>query len=152
MAGNLITANPFGQWIKQEFIARKAQPATNDFERGHLEAMLTLYQIIGAAAFDSETRQLVAKLPKVKDSGKQIQMQEWFKAELSAANNRSNLSEFEMGYLHTILGAYFATEPAQPDPKLQSQFEKLAANPAMIDMAERFDMETRTLNSVPPRN
>jgi hypothetical protein len=144
-----ITDNPFGQWIKQEFVARQARPAANDFEKGHLEAMLTLYHLIGEAAFDDETHQLVAGLETKPPDLPSIKVPDWFKAELTQANQRTSLSEYEMGYLHTILGTYFATEPAQPDPELLALFEKFTSEPAMVELAERFDMETRTLHPTP---
>ena len=50
-----------------------------------------------------------------------------------------------MGYLQAILGAYFATEPARPGPDLKGLFEKVSSDPEMVRLAERFDMETRTL-------
>ena len=145
MADEKITATPFGQWIRQEFVARQAHPASNDFEKGHLDAMLTLYHLVGEAAFDAETRQLVAGLETKKPALTHQTVPEWFKAELTQASRKSNLSEYEMGYLQTILGAYFATEPAQPDPELEALFDKVSNDPAMVALAERFDMETRTL-------
>lgn len=140
-----ITDTPFGQWIKLEFVARQTQPAANDFEKGHLAAMLMLYHMIGAAAFDKETQQLATGLENAKPKIPDQTPPEWFKAELAQASRKSSLSEYEMGYLHTILGAYFATEPGQPDPEMEALFEKFTSDPAMTALAERFDMETRTL-------
>ena len=140
-----ITDTPFGQWIKQEFVARQARPAANDFEKGHLAAMLTLYYLIGEDAFDEETQQLAAGLETAKPNLPDQSGPEWFKSELEQASRKPSLSEYEMGYLHTVLGAYFATEPAQPDPETEALFDKFTNDPAMVAMAERFDMDTRTL-------
>ncbi len=145
MAGEKITDNPFGQWIKQEFVARQERPAANDFEKGHLAAMLTLYHLIGEEAFDEETHRLVANLKASVPTPPRQSVQDWFKAELAIASTKPQLSEYEIGYLHTILGAYFATEPARPDPELAALFDNVSADPAMVAMAERFDMESRTL-------
>ena len=140
-----ITDTPFGQWIKQEFVARQAKPAANDFEKGHLAAMLTLYHLVGAAAFDEESQQLAAGLETEKLTIPHQTGPEWFMAELERFCRQPSLSEYEMGYLHTVLGAYFATEPARPDPETAALFDKLSNDPAMLALAERFDMETRTL-------
>ncbi|MBN9391325.1 MAG: hypothetical protein J0I20_25065 [Chloroflexi bacterium] len=146
MAEKKITESPFGQWIKREFEARQARPAANDFEKGHLDAMLALYYLIGESAFDVQTQRMAAKLSQGR-ALKPVQTDgfAWFKAELEQASQKTSLSEYEQGYLQTILGAYFATEPAQPDPELQKLADRFMADPAMAKLAERFDMETRTL-------
>ena len=146
MSEKKITDNPFGQWIKREFVARQARPASNDFEKGHLDAMLALYYLIGESAFDAETQQLASKL----SHGRALKPAQpdgfaWFKAELQQAGQKAELSEYERGYLQTILGAYFAAEPARPDPELQKLADRFMTDPAMVRWAERFDMETRTL-------
>lgn len=145
MAEKKITESPFGQWIKREFEARQARPAANDFEKGHLDAMLALYYLIGEDAFDAQTQHLTAKLSQGRDlKPKQTDGFAWFKAELQQASGKTNLTEYEQGYLQTILGTYFATEPAKPDPELQKLADRFMADPTMAKLAERFDMETRT--------
>jgi hypothetical protein len=146
MVEKKITASPFGQWIKREFEARQARPAANDFEKGHLDAMLALYYLIGESAFDSQSQHMAARLSQ----GRALKPAQtdgfaWFRAELEQASHKTDLTEYEQGYLQTILGAYFATEPARPDPELQKLADRFMADPVMAKLAERFDMETRTL-------
>lgn len=146
MAEKKITSNPFGQWIKREFEARQARPAANDFEKGHLDAMLALFYLIGESAFDAQSRSMAAKLSQGRDlKPAQPDGFAWFKAELQEAARKPDLTEYERGYLQTILGAYFASEPAHPDPELQKLADRFMADPVMVRWAERFDMETRTL-------
>lgn len=151
MAEKKITSNPFGQWIKREFDARTAHPAANDFEKGHLDATLALYYLIGETSFDASTRRQATKLSEGRSlKPEQSDGFEWFKAELEKASKQPKQSEYESGYLQTILGAYFALEPAKPDPELKKLADRFMADPEMVALAERFNMETRTLQPIYP--
>jgi hypothetical protein len=143
-----IQGSFFGVWIKQELVARATRPATNEFEKGRLEAILIFYHMIGGAEFDQATRTAVTKLNFEKEVSvvqERIILLKWICDGLKEASAKLDLSEYEIGYLHALLGiAELAARPEDPlDCKALKN--KLLNSAKILEWDSRFDWKTRTL-------